>query len=924
MPTVISSDLPIVPSIFDHAVHPRELGRLLEGERLGHFDLEKFVGGGGMGAVFRATDTMLGRIVAVKVLSQDQASEDDTLLRFKNEAQSAARLDHENIARVYYVGEDRGLNYIVFEFIEGENIRDLVDRRGGLPLGEAISYTLQIAEALDHASQRDVVHRDIKPSNVLITSEGHAKLVDMGLARLHQVEHSGDDLTASGVTLGTFDYISPEQARDPRMADVRSDLYSLGCTLYFMLTGKPPFPEGTVLQKLLQHQGDEPPDPREVRPDLPQEVTRLLSKMLVKSPDARYQQPSELIADLLLLADRLGIHHVIKPGKVWVAEPRSRWAVLQQHAPWMVPVASLLAVVLLMDYLGSPSAPLASTPNDGGMPLVREQFDEGKSLAPTKTEGAAPRDDSPKVKTPSDRKTGSTQPAKDPPTPATDVASDPAENIATSSHPLHKLLTRAKADGATLDVSDDTGVSAALDVASDDASALTEADHTASVDLSDGATSAVHPTQRTLIVDGAGGEEGRYATLGAAINEAKSGDSIELHFNQPAKVEQPILIDNKDLTIRAGNDPQRDGELFRPVIVFRPTQVDVSDPGKSHFAMITLRGGKVQLNGIHIQMDLDSELVAERWSMFQIHGVEHFQLADCSLTIRNSPDKAPGSHHSDVSFFDVLATAGGGEMMPDGTQPQKIIPIELNRCIARGEAVFLSAREPQPLKLWWKDGFLATTEQLLVAGSGQKKSISGGFIQVDLDHVTAVTQGGLYLSANDRDEPHQLAAKFKVVDCILIGEAARYSLVQQVGIDETKRDFEMRLDWEGHGNVYQEFDFEAFWLIRSGEGTDAEELGRLSFSDWRGKWGELAESTAIVWKSPPDPNQAIHSLTAADYEIDVNAPNNPTLGAGGEHSGFDPRLLPKLPQTVIFPKADEPTSPDKRPADDDALSPSTD
>ena len=239
-----------------------ETGSLLEGERLGQFQLQKFIGGGGMGVVFRALDTTLNREVAVKVLSRDQASDEEALRRFRNEAQSAARLNHDNIARVYYVGEDRGVHYIVFEFIEGVNIRDLVEQAGPLPLAEALSYTYQIAEALDHASQRDVIHRDIKPSNVLITPDGRAKLVDMGLARLEQVAQADNDLTASGVTLGTFDYISPEQARDPRSADVRSDLYSLGCSFFYMLTGRPPFPDGTVLQKLLQHQGDDPPDPR--------------------------------------------------------------------------------------------------------------------------------------------------------------------------------------------------------------------------------------------------------------------------------------------------------------------------------------------------------------------------------------------------------------------------------------------------------------------------------------------------------------------------------------------------------------------------------------------------------------------------------------------------------------------------------------
>src|SRR5437762_9273537 len=240
-----------------------------------------------MGAVFRATDTRLGRTVAVKVLSRDHGDE-ETIRRFRNEAQSTARLDHPNIARVYYVGEDQGLNFIVFEFIEGTNLRDEVQRQGPLDLERAIYYTMQVAEALAHSSSRDVVHRDIKPSNVLVTADGQAKLVDMGLARLHQVE-SSDDLTASGVMLGTFDYISPEQARDPRSADVRSDIYSLGCTLFYMLAGQPPFPDGTAVQKLIRHNSDEPPDLRLFRPDIPSQVAGLVSRMLAKRPAQRPQ-----------------------------------------------------------------------------------------------------------------------------------------------------------------------------------------------------------------------------------------------------------------------------------------------------------------------------------------------------------------------------------------------------------------------------------------------------------------------------------------------------------------------------------------------------------------------------------------------------------------------------------------------------------
>src|SRR5437762_10045783 len=314
-----------------------------------------------MGAVFRATDTRLGRTVAVKVLSRDHGDE-ETIRRFRNEAQSTARLDHPNIARVYYVGEDQGLNFIVFEFIEGTHLRDEVKRRGPLDLERAVYYTMQVAEALAHSSSRDVVHRDIKPSNLLVTADGQVKLVDMGLARLHQVESSDDDLTASGVTLGTFDYISPEQARDPRIADVRSDIYSLGCTLFYMLTGQPPFPEGTALQKLLQHNSDEPPDVRHFRPELSPRVAQLLTRMLAKRPSQRHQSANELIADLIGLGEQLGLKSVTEYGRL-VVVPASASAFWNKA--WQV----VAALVLLAIGIFAMEAILSPRQAGGDVPL---------------------------------------------------------------------------------------------------------------------------------------------------------------------------------------------------------------------------------------------------------------------------------------------------------------------------------------------------------------------------------------------------------------------------------------------------------------------------------------------------------------------------------------------------------------------------
>jgi serine/threonine-protein kinase len=311
---------------------------------LGPYRLDEFVGGGGMGAVFRALDTTLDRTVAVKVLARRQSDDEETLRRFRNEAQSAARLDHENIGRVHAVGSEGDWHYIVFEFIEGTNIRDLVREEGPFDPARTIDVAIQVADALEHASEREIVHRDIKPSNIVITPAGRARIVDMGLARLHQVD--GDaDLTVSGMTLGTFDYISPEQARDPRAADVRSDLYSLGCTMFFMLVGRPPFAEGTMVQKLLQHQQAAPPVIDEIRPEVPRRLAAIVERLMEKDPLDRYQRPAVLVADLLACAEAEGYPIAVPRPTTMVVAPE---AVAESRLPWLIPALALAVTVGLL------------------------------------------------------------------------------------------------------------------------------------------------------------------------------------------------------------------------------------------------------------------------------------------------------------------------------------------------------------------------------------------------------------------------------------------------------------------------------------------------------------------------------------------------------------------------------------------------
>jgi serine/threonine protein kinase len=357
----------------------------LRGRRLAHFELIEPIGVGGMAAVLRARDTQLDRQVALKILPPEMASDAENVRRFHQEARSAARLDHENIARVFFCGEDQRLHFIAFEFVEGENLRTILERRGRLPVGEALNYMLQVAAGLAHAASRGVVHRDIKPSNIIITPNGRAKLVDMGLARSLEPQHDMG-LTQSGVTLGTFDYISPEQALEPRDADVRSDIYSLGCTFYHMLTGQPPVPEGTAAKKLHHHQHVKPGDPRQLVPNLPDEVAVILDRMMAKQPKDRYQTPEHLVHHLLMAARKLGVAGEAPEGVLAVeaALPNA-----PTGRPLILAVLAGVAVVALIFFIDQSSGPKEEP--SSGPPLVKSSdkrkgpADGGTSTSATPT-----------------------------------------------------------------------------------------------------------------------------------------------------------------------------------------------------------------------------------------------------------------------------------------------------------------------------------------------------------------------------------------------------------------------------------------------------------------------------------------------------------------------------------------------------------
>lgn len=284
------------------------------------------LGEGGVSEVFKAWDTVKGRTVALKVLHQHLTDRTAAVGEFQRELQAVTRLSHPNIIQTFDAHQVGALHYFAMEYIQGMDLDRLVRRSGPLPIEQACDYVRQVAQGLQHAHQLGLVHRDIKPANLFLVNppspstplpraergdkrtplpfgekgrncDSIVKILDWGLARVRpdaggSADATGLDVnTEKGLLIGTADYIAPEQARDPCLVDIRADIYSLGCTLYFLLAGRPPFPGASLMQKLLQHQEAERPQVREARPDVPEELAVVVQRMMARRPEERYAIP---------------------------------------------------------------------------------------------------------------------------------------------------------------------------------------------------------------------------------------------------------------------------------------------------------------------------------------------------------------------------------------------------------------------------------------------------------------------------------------------------------------------------------------------------------------------------------------------------------------------------------------------------------
>jgi serine/threonine-protein kinase len=320
---------------------------------LGSYVLLERLGAGGMGEVFKARNWKLGKIVALKLIRSERLANADAVRRFQREVRAAALLNYPNIVHAFDCDEAAGKHFFVMEYVEGVDLAKYVKEHGPLGVALACACVRQAALGLQHAFERGLVHRDIKPHNLLLTEERDGwqpaervvKILDMGLARLSQAGDPGDStstVTEEGTLMGTLDYIAPEQALNAHAADTRSDLYSLGCTFYFLLTGRVPYPGGTAAEKLLRHQMGQPTPVEQLRPGLPSRGAAIVRKLMARRPEDRYQTPAEAAADL---ASVLSDPNAIPPlaGQPEPALPLDSQAMQDTSSGWSSLVAQPIA-----------------------------------------------------------------------------------------------------------------------------------------------------------------------------------------------------------------------------------------------------------------------------------------------------------------------------------------------------------------------------------------------------------------------------------------------------------------------------------------------------------------------------------------------------------------------------------------------------
>ncbi len=843
------------------------------GIRLAHFEITSRLGAGGMGAVFKATDLELARDVALKILHPSSCQDASLIARFRNEARACAQLNHDNIARVFYAGSQDGLYFIAYEFASGSTIRDLIIDRGRLSIEDTVNYAIQVTLALNHIAAAGIVHRDIKPSNIMLTNSGRVKVVDLGLARRDTTDSIGD-ITVAGTTLGTFDYISPEQARDPRNADIRSDIYSLGCTMYHMLTGQPPYPEGTALQKLLDHQGKSPPDPCVINPAIPAELSAIMKKMMANHPDHRYSVPGLLLNDLIQMASLLGLRSIPAEGIVW-RKLNAEGSRQPLGAVWVF--VSVLLICLTAVFLQRSSQKsqvseelLVAEAQPPGTVVNSESFsgdDDPGTLVDqppeTKSAGGA----------------NSTAPANSNAA-VGELASvvgrkDGSQSTPGASVVARRILPPFPSNGPISSAVFDfflgpSGIDA-------------------------GSLSAVAVQADPFVLQTSDGASKFFKTLKAAVADARSGDVVLLRYNgYPTVVQPPVRIVGMNLIIRSA-----DG--FRPTLEFDGISEGTVAPGQ----MFNLRSqGSLTIRDIDLRLVVRDDLTADRWSLFHCEGPNRVSLENVSIECRN-PDQQP------AAIFDLTDETAGP--VDNGTRQESEFRLTRVICRADGDA-FRVACQPRG-RIHMKDCGLALNGTLLQLRGDSSMQPSRGSLEVFMDHVTCLHSAPM-IHMNDGDErkggTQRTLPRISIASeaSVFAGVGDDCQLLKSEG-NSYLEDIESLVTWNGFTNLYD--GHTVFWEIE----TSALDYSsrRLDFSQWSQLWQNRADSEdtnssvlpPLAWQNPVWQNSGnrmlLSDLTPSAFELDASlfslGPQSLPKARDGFIPGVNAQELPPFPRTPV-------------------------
>jgi eukaryotic-like serine/threonine-protein kinase len=734
-----------------------------------------------------------------------------------------------------------------------------------LSIDDAVFYTRQIAEALHHASGRGVVHRDVKPSNILVSNDGDTKLVDMGLARSDQLDMSGD-MTASGVTLGTFDYISPEQARDPRDADVRSDIYSLGCTLYFMLTGRPPYPGGTMLQKLLNHGNAPPPDPAGFREDVSDDLTAIIHKMLAKSPDARYQRAIDLVADLRELAMREGLPRAQSQGTLTISRDDLADGGLVTHLPWLAAAALLLLGAVILQIIASlrgdtfiiehPATATTLRPMADGNPAAFATLDPSgePSLRPgtTAAPGTAAED------------FDDSDPAAQPPPPY-------SEDIA-------KLRDRPA--GTVPAVPRETALPVRIDKIIVGQSVAPE---------------------NALVV----------ATLFDALQLAAERGVNDIEIAERLIESEPVRIPRDRMTIRSSVGSSEIRFHTGPTSPMqRPVMIDVG-------------ANQIELQDLDLAWSVGSAS-REGGTLIALTDNRGVRLTRCTISIENvtergevyafevtSPPQGRGNGGllpTDPLQLRVGADLNGplreGDLLPGAERASlsqrlgpPLVAIRLNNVAARGEMTLINLADAARLELKWDNGLLAVSRRMLeVAGNKLPPSGAGNRVRLELNYVTAFTGEGLVRTRLGPSGSYPMLIDRDSRKAVFRSPVSAPH-VEFTGLPEGYDDPEQLVKLRGGDNAYDfvsDSDPQPLddWPLLSltMESGEQQSFGISQMTASRPAWADDGIEALAQWSKPLDPTLPAHRMMPADFFQD-----------GTIVSGFDSTTLPSFPVRMTAP-----------------------